>query len=171
MARVAIHFVSRSTGKFPVALMAGFIVIASLARPIVAAPLPPMAPVDACGEIQSLEWLPSETLPAVPGMSGSAGRKREWPARFVAVLGNVQGLDEAQIAHINALLSSSSDSAGVNVTPDGLLLVLPIEDPDLLKRGVGICVTGFVVRGDEGGTWTKYDKLELVDRDCGSGCK
>ena len=128
----------------------------------VAAPLPPFAPVDVCGKVQSARWLPPRTLPPVPGMSGSAGRQRSWLGRFVVILDEVRGATRRQKAQINAMLTTSRDGAEVSLLPGQLLLVLAGDDPALLNQVDNICVTGFVVKGDEGGTWTRYKDLRIV---------
>ncbi|MGE5721793.1 MAG: hypothetical protein ACM3YM_04960 [Sphingomonadales bacterium] len=129
---------------------------------VVAAPLPPLAPVGVCGRVQSARWLPPRTLPPVPGMSGSAGRQRSWPGRFVVVLDGVRGATNRQKAQINALLTTSSDGAGVSLLPGQLLLVLARDDPASFNRADRLCVTGFAVKGDEGGTWTRYGDLRII---------
>lgn len=128
----------------------------------VSAPLPPFEPVDVCGNVRSARWLPPRTLPPVPGMSGSAGRQRSWPGRFVIVLGETRGITRRQKAQANALLTTSGDGVGISLLPGQLLLVLAEDNPALLKRYDQICVTGFVVSGDEGGTWTRYRHLWIA---------
>ncbi len=131
-------------------------------EPAFAAPLPPLAPVDVCGEVRSARWLPPLTLAQVPGMSGSAGRERRWLGRFVIVLGETRGITRHQKTQINALLTTSSDGHGIDLLPGQLLLVLTADNPALLKRAARICVMGFAVSGDEGGTWTRYRDLRIV---------
>ena len=131
----------------------------------VAAPLPPFAPVDLCATVRSAQWLAPKTLPPHPGMSGSAGRQRHWPGRFVVVVDKVRGATERQKAQINALLTTSSDGAGVALLPGQLLLVLASDHRTLLHRADRVCVEGFVVRGDEGGTWTRYKNSRSCRQD------
>lgn len=147
-----------------ISLSAAVLGLLGCAGSAVAAPLPPVPPVDVCGKVRSAKWLPPETRPAVPGMSGSAGRQRSWPGRFVVVLGATRGIVRSRKEQINRLLLTSRDGGGVALRPGQLLLVLPDEDPALLKRSDRICVTGFTVSGDEGGTWTRYEKLRFVGR-------
>ena len=131
-------------------------------EPAFAAPLPPFAPVDVCGKVRSARWLPPLTLAPVPGMSGSAGRERNWPGRIAVVLGETRGITRHQKAQINALLTTSGDGHGIDLLPGQLLLVLATDNAVLLKRADRICVTGFVVRGDEGGTWTRFGSLRIL---------
>lgn len=128
------------------------------------APLPPFEPVDVCGSVGLVAWLEPSYLPPVPGMSGSAGHGRKWPGRFVVVLSEVGGISGAQVGQINGLLRSARDASALSGAPGDLLLVLPHRDPGALRAGVRLCVYGFRISGDEGGTWTDYDSLEIVGR-------
>ncbi|MFZ2100648.1 MAG: hypothetical protein WAU86_08805, partial [Oricola sp.] len=62
------------------------------------------------------------------------------------------------------LLTTSSDGVGVALAQGELLLVLPLDDPGYLSDADAICVTGFVIRGDEGGTWTGFETLRIAAR-------
>ena len=44
--------------------------------------------------------------------------------------------------------------------PAVLFLQIDSENKKLFKPGMKIKVTGYTVRGDEGGTWTNYEKLQ-----------
>lgn len=149
------------------ALVLGLVLSGGLAG---AAPLPPQQPADICGAVQSLVWLPPRSLQAIAGMSGSAGHARSWPGRTVVILENVRGPTRQQMAEINALLATSEDGAGVRPGPDELLLVLQDGDPSALCDAAYLCVTGFYVSGDEGGTWTHYDRLSVIERSGDAGC-
>lgn len=132
------------------------------AAPAKGAPLPAFEPVDLCGSAGVVTWLDPLYLPAVPGMSGSAGHGRKWPGRFVILLHKTSGISAAQVAQINGLLSSAPDAAALSGVPGDLILVLPHRDRGALTAGVRLCVYGFDISGDEGGTWTDYDCLEIV---------
>lgn len=127
-----------------------------------AAPLPPLEPMDVCGIVRSARWLEPLELPPAAGMSGSAARIRSWPGRHVVVLGEVTGIDPADVGRVNALLSTSRDGAGSVLAPGELLLVLTDSDQSRLSSGMAICVSGFRIRGDEGGTWTFHDDLKAT---------
>ena len=133
--------------------------------PALAAPLPPVPPLDVCGVIQFHTWLPPRSLPPVAGMSGSASRQRQWPGRFVVVMDAVRGGSRQALAEVNALLKTAHDGAGIGVKPGQLLLVLADDDPARLTGMKSLCVTGFVVSGDEGGTWTRHAKLTTFSGD------
>ena len=142
------------------ALLLAVLALGAPGRPASAAPLPPMAPVDVCGRIRLSEWLPPKTLAAMPGVSGSAGQQRSWPGRFAVVLADI---DNPKASDVSTLLATSEDGAGIALRPGEVLLVLASDDRALLDGAKGLCVTGFAVRGDEGGTWTSYERL-VVDR-------
>jgi hypothetical protein len=133
--------------------------------PALAAPLPPVPPLDVCGVIQFHTWLPPRSLPPVAGMSGSASRQRQWPGRFVVVMDAVRGGSRQALAQVNALLKTAHDGAGIGLKPGQLLLVLADDDPARLTGMKSLCVTGFVVSGDEGGTWTRHAKLTTFSGD------
>ena len=143
------------------------LVILAVSTPVAAAPLPPVQPVSACGTVRLVHWLPPKVLPALPGMSGSAGRERRWPSRAVVVLGKVRGITHEQKRQINALLGTSDDGAGVSLRPGQLLLVLAGDDTGIVRPAARICVTDFTVSGDEGGTWTRHGQLRLARNDSG----
>ena len=128
--------------------------------PATAAPLPPLPPLNACGTIESHAWLPPRSAAPVAGMSGSASRERHWPGRFVTVLRDLHGVGGREVARINALLVTSSDGAGIRLGPGQLLLVIADDDPARLAGMKSLCVTGFTVSGDEGGTWTRHTGLK-----------
>jgi len=133
--------------------------VAALAAPALAAPLPPLPPVDLCGRLVYLDWLPPAFAPAEPGFSGSIAVDRRWPGRTVAILANVCTDDAATVALANQFLQGSSGGAESYLDPGEALLVLPQDAPSGLTPGRTICVTGFAVSGDEGGTWTRFENL------------
>lgn len=128
---------------------------------VTAAPLPPFEPLDLCGTIRTAKWLPPMTIAAVPGMSGSAGRDRSWPGRYVVILGEVEANNLPAIERINALLGSSADGQGLQPSAGEVILVLPVKEGQSLAMTDAICVTGFRIGGDEGGTWTYFNSLEV----------
>jgi hypothetical protein len=93
-------------------------------------------------------------------MSGNIGRGRKWPARFVVVLTRADLAPDAT-ERINLLLASSLETTDLKLGPDGLVLVLPHQNPAAFDGIVSICVSGFSISGDEGGTWTNYRGLSL----------
>lgn len=45
--------------------------------------------------------------------------------------------------------------------PPFIILQIAHSDRNHLKKGMKIRVSGYTVRGDEGGTWTSYKKIEI----------
>jgi hypothetical protein len=133
----------------PALALAAAVVVASFAK---AAPLPPFAPVDICGTIVERLWVPSEFRHGQPGFSGSLGHDRVIPAHLRVVLADYAGVDAAVARRINTLLGYTPPSDA----HQRVLLRLPTDDPNLLAGVRRVCVEGFAIRGDEGGTWTSY---------------
>lgn len=141
------------------------LVLACSTGPASAAPLPPIDPLDVCGVIRLADWLPPRSLPPVAGMSGSAARQRDWPGQFAVVLDDVRGGNAPDMTQINGLLRTSHDGVGVRLGPGQLLLILAEDDPARLTGMKSLCVSGFVVSGDEGGTWTHHQELTTYPSD------
>ncbi|ADZ72287.1 hypothetical protein SL003B_3867 [Polymorphum gilvum SL003B-26A1] len=114
--------------------------------------------------MEAHHWLAPLTLPGTPGLSGSAGRTRSWPGRAVVLLGAVSGPEYDRREQINRVLATSADGRVLQPGPGQLLLILPMQDPSQIEGAGRLCVTGFSVRGDEGGTWTGYREIELSPR-------
>lgn len=161
-----IHAELRFPWRYSQAILAALAAsLLGVSTPIAAAPLPPGKPVSPCGTVRQIRWLPPKTLPAVPSMSGSARHERHWPARAVVVLGEVQGISGEKKRQINALLATSEDGVGISLKPGQLLLVLADVPFASLRPPARICVTDFVIIGDEGGTWTRHGELRVVRRE------
>lgn len=139
---------------------------AALALPVgttAAAPLPPFKPVDLCGTIVAQEWQPELRVPALPSASGTLGRDRTWPARFRVVLERYSGIDAATARRLNGHLGfSPADAGGTAAAPARVLLLLPHDDRRHLDGATALCVEGFWLWGDEGGTWTRYRSLSVT---------
>ena len=132
---------------------------------VVAAPLPPFEPVDITGTIDKAEWVPERTAKAVPGMSGSAGIDRVFPAHFLVILGNYAGVDTRTARRMNFLLGYTLTPDGnIEEGPESILLRLPHHSKLFLDGVRKITVRGYRIRGDEGGTWTSYDRIEILER-------
>lgn len=142
------------------------IVIIGGATAAVAAPLPPMDPVTIEGKISNVQWTPDTKVKGRPGFSGSLGVDRTVPAHFRITLVDFSGLDKALAWRINGIMSdpSSNPNADRRQPPPHLILQLNDDDPHALKPGTRIRVRDYVVSGDEGGTWTRFTKLEVVSK-------
>ena len=135
---------------------AALVAVASTAS---AAPLPPVPPLDICGTVAQTLWLPPHTEPAIKGMSGSAGIERYWPGRLAVVLDNPCTDDPEARAMATMFLRGSVGGLDHDLGPDQAVLLLPEVAPEALTLGRTLCVSGFQVSGDEGGTWTRFAAL------------
>lgn len=138
-------------------IVAAAVIMVSTAE---AAPLPPFPPVNICGVIIEQSWIPTESVPGRPGFSGSLGHDRTFPAHVRIVLENYTGIDATVAGRINGFLSAAELSE-----MGRLALRLPTDNPELLRGVHRLCIEGFTIRGDEGGTWTTYRRLVPASND------
>jgi hypothetical protein len=138
-------------------MAAAAVVIISAAE---AAPLPPFPPVNICGVIVEQSWIPTEFAQGRPGFSGSLGHDRTFPAHVRIILENYTGIDATIAKTINGFLSVTELSEMKRV-----LLLLPTDNPELLRGFHRLCIEGFTIRGDEGGTWTTYRRMVPIRND------
>ena len=125
-----------------------------------AAPLRRYKPVDICGTIVERSWVPAEFRRGRPGFSGSLGHDRTFPAHVRVVLENYTGIDAATAHRINRTLGfADATMPQPPGAPQRLLLLLPTDDRALLAGVNRLCVEGFGITGDEGGTWTHYQRI------------
>lgn len=120
------------------------------------APLSPFGPVDLCGDIVSVAWYPVAKVAGKRGFSGSLGRDRTFPARFGVLLRNSTGLKPDQRTRMNATLRGA---AKLKEGEGEVVVMVNSNDPDLLKNARSLCLYGFRIRGDEGGTWVVHDRV------------
>ena len=125
-----------------------------------AAPLPPFPPVNVCGVIVEQSWVPAESVRGQKGFSGSLGHDRTFPAHLRIVLENYTGIDATVARRINGFLSVTELSE-----MNRLALRLATDNPELLRGVHRLCIEGFTIRGDEGGTWTTYLRLVPASTD------
>ena len=128
-----------------------------------AAPLPPFAPVEVTGTIAEARWVPERHVAGLPGMSGSAGHDRVVPAHFIVRMVRFHGVDSTTARTMTGLIDRRAlqDSHGQGMPP---FILLQIDHPDqhFLQAGMTIRVTGYAIRGDEGGTWTSHERLAIL---------
>lgn len=134
------------------------LIFVSLSAVTFAAPLPPMKPVTVEGTIVEARWSPSMPHKGQPGFSGSLGNDRVEPAHFHIKLRDYRGVEAAEACRLNFLLGDTTAPQGA---PEFLLLKLNHDDAEALKKGMRLRVVDYRVAGDEGGTWTRYTKLEI----------
>ena len=87
-------------------------------------------------------------------MSGTLGIDRRIPAQFRVVIEQLTGISAALAAQANEALSFRGGAP-----PTRLALQLNSNDPQLLTGVQTLCVRGYRVEGDEGGTWTTFRAL------------
>ena len=127
------------------------------------APIPPVGPVTICGAISEAKWVPEEMVKGIPRMSGSAGHERVVLAHFLIALRNFDGVDSETARRITGYLAGSAfEAAGPEGTPPLILLKINHPDKNYLRKGMNIDISGYTVRGDEGGTWTSFTGIEII---------
>lgn len=141
---------------------AGAIALLLAAGAAEAAPIPPIGPLDLCGDVAMQSWEPERFVRGKPGFSGSLGRDRKFPARFRVVLRNYRGVDAATAARINGVLSMRTEERGAG--EPRVVLLVPHGDARFLEDAASLCVEGYHIDGDEGGTWTRYRTLSVRRR-------
>ena len=130
-----------------------------------AAPIRPFGPVDVNGIIGDLHWYPKKKEKAIRGMSGSAGVDRVMPAHFFITLRVVEGVDpQNAVAMTRYFDSEAFKYEDKNSMPTFVVMKINHNDKNFLKKGMKIKVFGYTIRGDEGGTWTYYSKIDIVDK-------
>lgn len=142
-----------------------FLLIGLAATAARGAPLPPMQPVTVEGVIERLQWSPDTKVAGRPGFSGSLGRDHVVPAHFRITLVEYHGFEAEAAWRINGIMSDPGVSgANRDRPPPHVILQLNHDDPHALVPGMRIRVTGYVVAGDEGGTWTRFQSLDVLSR-------
>lgn len=126
------------------------------------APLPPTGKADIEGTIEKAVWEPAKRVKGVRGMSGSAGRDRIFPAHFVVTLTNYTGPTTKQAAMMNSFVGSAPSGENAGQRANKLVVWINSPDSKLLKPGMTIRIKGYSVSGDEGGTWTHHESIEIL---------
>lgn len=131
-----------------------------------AAPLPPFAPVDITGRIQKICWVAEQQSKGIPGMSGSAGQDRTFPAHFLLKLTDYTGVNAEIARQMTGYIDGHAlGEKSEKTLPAFILLQINHEDRNVLKKGMTIRVDGYTVKGDEGGAWTSYARLEVLQHE------
>jgi hypothetical protein len=125
----------------------------------------PLGPVDVSGTASEVRWVPEKKLKGIPGMSGSAGMDRTVEAHFLVTLTDFEGVDSKTATAMTRYLDRSAmrDHRGEQ-KPSFILLKINHNDKDYLRKGMNIKVSGYTVRGDEGGTWSYYRKVDILNQ-------
>lgn len=120
---------------------------------------------DIKGVISELKWYHSNFIRGIPGMSGSAGQDRIMPAHYIIKLINYEGIGSEDALRITRYIKWDAFNDNENKKPTFIILKLNHKNKYYLKKGMKIKVYGYTVRGDEGGTYTYYEKIEILDSD------
>lgn len=118
---------------------------------VFAAPMPPTGPVTIEGTIKEIRWHPHRRLRATSGMSGSAGKGREFPARYIIKL-------------VDVVTRAPSQGSGEILRKTRVATVMlnhPMNNHSL-KKYMRIIIFNYRESGDEGGTWSTFDKVQIV---------
>ena len=126
-----------------------------------AAPMPPIGPVDIEGTIIDIYDVPAHTREGVPGMSGSAGRTRHIPAAQIISLVNVSGYDPESIW---AWMRYPERHVYDGPPEDQELVLTVMGRTPRLSVGMRVRFVSFRMRGDEGGIWSRHEKVRVIAR-------
>lgn len=131
------------------------LLLAVLCSPAYSAPMPPVGPVSIEGTIRSIEWSPARVAKGIPGMSGSAGHDRTFPARYRITLKDVR------VTGVNTASFQGKETVAIELPHQA--------DDGYLRTGMRIRVTDYSERGDEGGTWTRFGDIRILGEPPPSG--
>ena len=126
-----------------------------------AAPLPGLGPFDIGGTVIEVRWFPKSEIKGIRGLSGSAGRDRTVSAHLQLTLAGFTGIDH----HTAQLLThyvDPSDPLRTGVPSKTVLIRINHPDPHYLRPGMRIGVRAYMIRGDEGGTWTSFSDIMIL---------
>ncbi|MBU1564631.1 MAG: hypothetical protein KJ630_03255 [Proteobacteria bacterium] len=128
-----------------------------------AAPLPPFTPVDVMGKITEIRWIEAQHIKGISGMSGTAGHNRDVPAHFIVKLTEYSGVSKETAREMTRYIDwHALKEEGEKSRPSFILLQINHENRTVLQEGMSIMVNGYTVKGDEGGTWTSLEKLDIL---------
>jgi len=134
------------------------------AAQVAAAPLPPFPPVDVSGTVAEADWFPVRHVQGVAGMSGSAGHDRAFPAHYIVRLTAYSGVSATTAREMTRLIDwQALDESFETTRPPFILLQIDHPDRTFLRSGMRIRVNGYSIAGDEGGTWTTVNQVDIID--------
>ena len=127
-----------------------------MSRNILSAPIRQEGPMIIEGTIKKISWLPHKFIKGVPGLSGSLGRDRTSPARYIAVLTDTF-FERGKATDASCYIPYKN---GDEIT----VLINHEEDDGFLKQGMRIKIYDYTAGGDEGGTWTSFRRVDLIEQ-------
>ena len=116
------------------------------------APMPEIGPMTIEGNVEEVTWSPETHIKGIPGMSGTAGVDRTFPAHYKVTLTNTD-------------IDISEDSWEKEKFKSGNTVEIVIyhkKDDGFLKKGMRIKVLDYRINGDEGGYWYSFSKIEVI---------
>ncbi len=128
-----------------------FTISLSLPSPASAAPIPRTGPLTIEGTVEDVRWSPEAVYKGKPGMYGTLGQERTFPARYQVVLKNISTLEGNEYG-----LSVDRESG------KAMLLLSHPSDDQFITKGMRIVVTGYEAWGDEGGDWSKHISVKVI---------
>jgi hypothetical protein len=99
---------------------------------------------------------------AIPGLSGTLGIDRTFPARYGLEITDYQGLTAADVWNLVDAFGGVRPAEAGDKLPERLVISITHKDPQAIKPGMRIRIVGYRVMGDEGGTWTEHKQLEIL---------
>lgn len=118
---------------------------------------------DIVGMIAEINWYPEKSIKGIERMSGSAGKDRIMPAHYIIKLINYEGINQDNASIISRYIQFDAiKNHGTKRVPF-LIIKINHEDKNFLKKDMKIKVYGYTIRGDEGGTYTYYDRIEILN--------
>lgn len=128
-----------------------------------AAPIPEEKKYDLEGTIADIKWYPAKFIKGIPGMSGSVGKDRIVPSHYIIKLIDYKGISHDDARRISRYINWNYPKNQDKSETTFILLKINCNDPNYLQRGLKIRVIGYKIRGDEGGTNTQYEKIEIIN--------
>ena len=130
--------------------------------PVGSAPIPPAGPFDIIGTISEVQWFPEQHIRGKHGMSGSLGHDRVVAAHYLVQLVNYNGVAAEKAIRITRYISFMAyGDKNPSGKPPFIILKIDSKNKNFLKTGMKVRVTGYTVRGDEGGTWTSFAGISV----------
>ncbi|WP_353684945.1 hypothetical protein V4D30_03895 [Thermodesulfovibrio sp. 3907-1M] len=125
-------------------------------------PLPSVDKYDITGTISEIEWYPKKFIKGISGMSGSAGKDRIMPPHYILKLTDYEGISSEDALKITRYIKWDTLNNNEKREPPFILVKVNHKNRYFLKKGMRIKIKGYTVRGDESGTYTYYEKIEVL---------
>lgn len=119
--------------------------------------------VDVTGMVAEMTWVPEQKVKGRPGFSGSLCCDRIRPAHFLVKLIDYEGVTSETAIRMTELINwEALEGMKQKASYSFVLIKISHNDGEFIKKGMKIKISGYTVSGDEGGTWTEYNKLEIL---------